>query len=94
LQLSEEEISNAICLHTAERKQIKPTDVKVELMWDEELGFSAEIFTNGRNQILVEANILEAIERYVHQQYNIRVFRNQIRLELEDEITAEIDNAS
>ncbi|SEB60489.1 YxcD family protein [Paenibacillus sp. GP183] len=90
MHLSEQEVINAVCLNMAERKQVKPTDVNVELMWDEDTGFSAEVFTNGRSQILVQGNLLEAIEQYMYNQYEMRVFRDQIELRLEEEIVAEI----
>lgn len=85
-----DEIVNAICLHIAERKQIKPTEVQVELSWDEDTGYSAEVWTQGRSQYLVEANMIEAILRYVHQEYNIRAYREDVSLELDEEITATI----
>jgi hypothetical protein len=90
MRLSEQEVINAVCLNMAERKQVKPTDVNVELMWDEDTGFSAEVFTNGRSQILIQGNILEAIEQYMYNQYDMRVFRDQIELRLEEEIVADI----
>ncbi|ALS22528.1 MULTISPECIES: YxcD family protein [Paenibacillus] len=90
MRLSEQDIINAICLNIAERKQIQPTQVEVELMWDEDLGFSAEVHAEGRSQILIAANMLEAIERYLLKEYNMRVFRDQIQLNLEDEIVADI----
>lgn len=83
--LSQQQLMNAICLHVAERKQIRPTDVEVELLWDEDTGYSAEVFTNGRSQFLVEANMLEAIERYLFTEYDKRVFRSQIRLDIDEE---------
>ncbi|MCS7464430.1 YxcD family protein [Paenibacillus doosanensis] len=90
MRLSEQDIINAICLHIGERKQLHPSQVEVELMWDEDYGFSAEVFAEGRSQIIVAANMLEAIERYLLTQMNIRVFRDQIELKLEDEIVADI----
>ncbi|MFD0872259.1 Protein of uncharacterised function (DUF2653) [Chlamydia abortus] len=86
--LNEQELINAICLHIAERKQIQPTQVQVQLMWDEELGFSAEVTAEGRNQYLIEANMKEAIERYMLTQYDRRVFRSEIELDVEDEMFA------
>lgn len=86
--LSEDEIINAVCLHTAERKQVRPTDVQVELAWDEETGFTAEVFVYGRNQYLIEANLIEAIILYLNDHYHIRAFRDEITLDLEDEIIA------
>jgi len=90
MRLSEQEIINAVCLHVAERKQIRPNQVTVQLMWDEDHGFSAEVEALGRNQIFIEANLLEAIERYLWKEYDLRVYRQQIRLDLEDEIIADI----
>ncbi|MFP4973959.1 YxcD family protein [Paenibacillus sp. CN-4] len=89
--LSMDEIINAVCLHMAERKQVKPTDVMVELSWDEDLGFTAEVWVNGRSQYLVESNLMEAILRYLHNEYNIRAYREDVRLELEDEIIAVVN---
>jgi hypothetical protein len=90
MRLTEQEVINAVCLNMAERKQVKPTDINVELMWDEDTGFSAEVFTNGRSQILIQGNLLEAIEQYMYNQYDRRVFRDQIELRLEEEIVADI----
>ncbi|SDC45093.1 Protein of unknown function [Paenibacillus sp. UNCCL117] len=88
MKLIEQDIINAVCLNMAERKQIQPSQVEVELMWDEDLGFSAEVEADGRSQVLIAANLLEAIERFLYTQHNMRVFRDQIRLELEEEIVA------
>ncbi|WP_314587834.1 YxcD family protein [Paenibacillus terrigena] len=90
MRLSMDEIVNAICIHMAERKQVRPTDVLVELCWDEENGFTAEVTIQGRLQYLVEANMLEAIERYMFSEYNRRVYRDQIHLDVEDEMWADI----
>lgn len=90
MRLSEQEIVNAICLHMAERKLLQPNQVEVELMWDEDSGFSAEVHSEGRSQIIIAANILEAIERYLLTRQNVRVFRDQIHLQLDEEIVADI----
>ncbi|MWV42207.1 DUF2653 family protein [Paenibacillus sp. HJL G12] len=89
--LSMDEIINAICLHMAERKRIRPQDVQVELFWDEDTGYSAEVVAEGRNQYLVESNMIEAIMRYLQSEYDIRAYREQITLDLDEEITAQID---
>ncbi|SEM09376.1 Protein of unknown function [Paenibacillus sp. cl141a] len=86
--LSMDEIINAVCLHQAERRGVKPTDVSLELSWDEDTGYTAEVWVNGRTQYLIEANLIEAILRYLHSEYNIRAYSEQVRLELEDEIIA------
>lgn len=86
MTLSQQEIINAICEHTAERKGLNPNQVTVQLEWDENLGFSAEVTVEGRSHYIVEANMLEAIERYLLNQYNRRVFRSQLELDVEDEM--------
>ena len=85
-----DEVINAVCLHMADRKGVQPTEVEVELAWDEEYGYTAEVWVQGRSQFLVEANLLEAIEQYVLRQYGMRAFRSQITLGLDDEIWADI----
>ncbi|MET3209844.1 UNVERIFIED_CONTAM: hypothetical protein ABIC26_002792 [Paenibacillus sp. PvR008] len=90
MNLSMDEIVNAICLHMAERKGVQPTDVTVELSWEEDTGYSAEVHVQGRSQYLVEANMIEAILRYLHSEYNIRAYREQVRLDLDEEITANV----
>lgn len=42
--LSMDEIINALCLHMAERKAVRPEDVQVELSWEEDTGYSAEVW--------------------------------------------------
>ncbi|MEC0127516.1 YxcD family protein [Paenibacillus pabuli] len=86
--LSMDEIVNAICIHMAERKGVRPTDVNVELSWEEETGYSAEVWIQGRSQYLVESNMIEAILRYLHSEYDIRAYRENVRLDLDEEITA------
>lgn len=88
--LSMDEIINAVCLHMAERKQVSPTDISVELSWDEDTGYTAEVWVHGRSQYLVESNITEAILRYVHTEYQIRAYREDLTLHLDEEITAHI----
>ncbi|MEF3302942.1 DUF2653 family protein [Paenibacillus sp. GYB003] len=86
MTLSQQEIINAICEHMAERKGIAPDQVTVQLEWEESLGFSAQVTIDGRSHYIVEANMLEAIERYILNQYNRRVFRSQLELDVEDEM--------
>lgn len=74
----------------AERKAVRPTDVLVELSWDEEDGYTAEVWVQGRSQFLVESNMIEAILRYLQSEYNIRAYREQVTLELDEEITANV----
>lgn len=88
--LSMDEIINAICLHTADRTGLRPTDIQVELSWDEDTGYTGEVWANGRSRYLIELNIIEAIMQYVYKEYGVRAFKDDITLELDEEITATI----
>lgn len=90
MRLTMDEIVNAVCLHLAERHEFPVREVEVELLWDEEQGFSAEAWVQGRSRFLVEANLKEAIVRYVHAEYGQRVYPSQVALEVDDEIWADI----
>ena len=56
--------------------------------WEEDTGYSAEVWVQGRSQFLVESNMIEAILRYLHSEYNIRAYREDVTLDLDEEITA------
>ncbi|WP_138751041.1 YxcD family protein [Paenibacillus sinopodophylli] len=90
MRIYTDEIINAICLHMADRRGVKPTDVEVQLSWEEEYGFTAEVWVSGRSQYIIEANILEAIEQYMYKQYQIRAFRSNITLDADEEFWADI----
>lgn len=85
VKLSEQDVVNAICLHVAHKRQVTPQEVEVELMWDEDYGFSAEVSVLGRTQVLIEANLIEAIRYWIEQGLARDPFSAGVRLELEDE---------
>lgn len=71
LILPEQDVINAVCVYIARKKQIRPEEVEVELMYDDEYGFSAEAYVDGRKQVLITANVIEALrlwlEEYLHR---------------------------
>jgi hypothetical protein len=71
LVLSEQDIINAICVYISRKKQVKPEEVEVELMYDDDYGFSAEVYVHERKQVLITLNIIEALrlwlEEYLHR---------------------------
>lgn len=85
MRISEDEIINAVCLNIADRRGVQPTDVEVQLSWEEDYGFTAEIWVSGRSQYLIEANLLEAIEQYMFTEYNKRVYRSNIKIDADEE---------
>ncbi len=90
MRIHQQDIVNAICIHIAQRKQVKPEEVDVELLWDEETGFSSEVTVHGRSQYLIEATMIEAILQYLWSYHNMRVFADQVNLDVEDEMFADI----
>jgi len=85
MRIYTDEIINAICLNMADRRGVKPTDIEVQLSWEEEYGYTAEVWVNGRAQYLLQANIMEALEQYFNSEYKIRVFRSDIILGIDEE---------
>ncbi|MDG0813020.1 DUF2653 family protein [Cohnella rhizosphaerae] len=86
MRLTTDEIVNAVCLHTAERQQVPVTAVEVELSWDDEQGFTAEVWVEGRSRYLVEANLKESIVRYMLTEYDRRVYPSSITMVADEEL--------
>lgn len=70
LIISEQDIVNAICVYISRKKQVKPEEVEVELMYDDDYGFSAETFVGGRKQILIAGNMIEALRLWLEEVLN------------------------
>jgi len=69
LKVSEQEIINAICLFMADAKRMTPEEIEVELMFDDEAyGFSAEIFFQGRSQIIAHRDMIEALRFWIQHE--------------------------
>ncbi|RYM05119.1 DUF2653 family protein [Sporolactobacillus sp. THM7-7] len=84
ITISEQDIVNAICLYLADRKDVSPQDVQVELMYDDDYGFSAETYVNGRKQVLIESNMIEAVRYWLDNEMHVDPFAASLRLSLED----------
>ena len=84
LILSEQEIINAVCVYIGLKKQVKPEKVEVELMYDDDYGFSAEVYVNDRKQVLIMANLIEAIRLWLGEFLNRDPYAG-IKLVLDDE---------
>nr|WP_290443631.1 YxcD family protein [Sporolactobacillus kofuensis] len=84
MTISEQEIVNALCLHLANKKGMEPQDIQVELMFDDDYGFSAEAYVGERKQILVESNMIEALRYWLEIEMNQDPY-GSLRLELDEE---------
>jgi Protein of unknown function (DUF2653) len=85
IKISEQDIVNALCLHIAHKRQIQPQEVEIELVYDDDYGFSAEAYVNDRKQILITANIIEALRFWLDTVMKIDPFSAALELVLDEE---------
>lgn len=85
LTLSEQEIINAVCLFHAKFKNVNPEDVEVELMYDDDSGFTAEAYVGGDMEPYNTFNFIAAIRLYIEEQLNRDSMSARIVLDLHDE---------
>lgn len=84
ITISEQDIINALCVYIAEKKKVAPNDVNIELMFDDDNGFSAESHVLGRKQILIALNIIEAIRLWLDTEMGVDPFAARIKLVLDE----------
>ncbi|WP_409305094.1 YxcD family protein [Peribacillus sp. SCS-155] len=82
--ISEQDIINALCVYLADKRQIKPQEVEVELMYDDDFGFSAEAYIGDRKQVLITQNLIEALRQWLDEAMNMNPYSG-IELVLDDE---------
>jgi hypothetical protein len=85
LIISEQDIINAICVYHSRKKYVTPEEVQVELMYDDDNGFSAEAFVNGQQQILITFDIIAALRLWIDEFLNKDPFAARIKLLLDEE---------
>lgn len=64
------------------KETVTPEEVEVELMYDD--GFSAESWANGRKQVLITANIIEALRLWLDEHLNLDPFSSAIEPKLDE----------
>lgn len=85
LILNEQEVINALCLFHARFKNVQPSDVEVELAYDDAAGFTAEAYLNGQMEYYNTVNLITAIRLYLEEQLNRDSLSARIVLDLHDE---------
>ncbi|MCM3388369.1 YxcD family protein [Ureibacillus chungkukjangi] len=85
ITLSEQEVINALCYFHAKFKKVQPTDVEVELMYDDMAGFTAEAYLNGQMDFYNTVNFITAIRLYLDEKLNRDSISARIMLELHDD---------
>lgn len=83
LTMREQDIINAICLHIADYHRIEPAAVEVELAFDDDEGFSAEAYFEGRKQNLPSFQLIQAIRFWIEQVLQEDPIGAGIQLELD-----------
>jgi Protein of unknown function (DUF2653) len=84
LIIPEQDIINAICVYVARKKQVRPEEVEVELMYDDDYGFSAEAYVHDRKQVLITQNMIEALRLWLDEYLNMDPYMG-LKLVLDDE---------
>ncbi|PKR82622.1 DUF2653 family protein [Heyndrickxia camelliae] len=84
IKIDEQEIVNAICVFTANKRGITPEAVYVELLFDDVEGYSAEVEVNGQTEIISEARMVEALRNWIDLEYNKDPFSVGVRLDLHE----------
>ncbi|MDD1513800.1 YxcD family protein [Priestia megaterium] len=85
IKISEQDIINAMCLYIAEKKQVQPQEVEIELMYDDDYGFSAQSYVHDRKQVHITLNIIEALRFWLDREMNVDPYAAGLELELDDE---------
>ncbi|MFC5540589.1 MAG: YxcD family protein [Bacilli bacterium] len=85
ITLSEQEIVDAVCLFHAKFKNVRPEDVEVELLYDDDRGFTAEAYVNGEMEPYNTVNFITAIRLYIEEQLQRDAMSARILLDLHDE---------
>ena len=83
LIISEQDIVNAICIYLSRQKHLEPDAVEVELIYDDEQGFSAEADINGQREDLETIHIIKALRIWLDEFLNEDPFAG-IELVLDD----------
>lgn len=85
LIIPEQNIINAICVYIARQNNVQPEQIEVELLYDDEIGFTAEAYLNGQKQLLSTLNIIEALRFSLNEFWNLDPLTTGIELLLDDE---------
>lgn len=85
LIMSEQDIVNAICIEQSFKNNISPEDVEVELIYDDDEGFSAELEFRGQQQIIGSFEMIQAIRYWIAEVQNEDPYAAGIKLLLDRE---------
>lgn len=85
LMMSEQDIVNAICLDHSRKHKVLPEEIEVELFYDDEEGFSAELEFHGQKQVFSSFDIIQAIRFWIGEILNEDPYAAGVKLLLDRE---------
>ncbi|WP_107837976.1 YxcD family protein [Metasolibacillus meyeri] len=85
LKLMEQDLINAICIFHARFKHVQPSDVEVELMYDDLAGYTAEAYVNGQVELYNTVNFITALRLYIDEELQRDSISARISLDIDDE---------
>ena len=84
--INEQSVIDALCLSQAYHNDLQPQDVMVELTYDDDEGFGAEVeFRDGRTVLLSHSDMIGALRAWVKDVLHLDPFSSIIELVLDDE---------
>lgn len=81
----EQDIINAICIFFADKFYVQPEDVSVELLYDDDSGFSAEVEMNDRIHKLEEIKLIEALRHWLNEEHGLDPMSVGLELEIHEQ---------
>ncbi|GEN82529.1 hypothetical protein SLU01_08410 [Sporosarcina luteola] len=86
LIMSEQDIVNAICIDQAwKNEDLLPENVEVELIYDDDEGFSAEVEIPNQNYVLGSFDMIQSIRFYIKEVLQQDPYAASIKLLLDRE---------
>ena len=85
LIIPEQNIINALCVYLGRKYSISPEEVEIELMFDDDTGFTAEAFLKQQTYEISTLNIIEALRHTIREFLNLDPNSTAIELILDDE---------
>ncbi|MEC1177216.1 DUF2653 family protein [Metasolibacillus meyeri] len=85
LKLMEQDLINAICIFHARFKHVQPSDVEVELLYDDLAGYTAEAYVNGQVELYNTVNFITALRLYIDEELQRDSISARISLAIDDD---------
>ncbi|MFD1705141.1 DUF2653 family protein [Siminovitchia sediminis] len=83
--ISEQDIINAICIDQARKRSVQPEEVEVELLFDDDHGFSADVYIHSWKHELQTVDMIQAIRLWIEEELHGDPYSAGIDLMLDDE---------